>query len=81
MAIPPKRGRFLKPGEENLIASEELEDIPEASVIPEGSGIKQVDHQRESLPTFRWRSHFLYLLEKSRLVIEYFFPIIILEFW
>lgn len=66
MTLAPKRGRFLKPGEEELIASEEIDGAEESSVIPGGSGVKQIDHQRESLPTFRWRSHFLYLLETSR---------------
>ena len=64
--MPPKRSRFLKPGEEDLIASEEIDECPESSVVSYVSSNRHVDQLRQSLPTFKWRSHFLYLLETSR---------------
>lgn len=66
MAIPYKRARFLKPGEEDLIVSEEIDESTEGSVVSNITGIRHIDQQRQSLPTFKWRSHFLYLLETSR---------------
>lgn len=66
MSLQPKRHRFLKPGEEDLIVSEEIDECPEGAVVSNISSIRQVDQQRQSLPTFKWRSHFLYLLETSR---------------
>lgn len=66
MTVPPKRARFLKPGEEDLIASEEIDECPEGAVVANVTGIRHIDQQRQSLPTFKWRSHFLYLLETSR---------------
>ncbi|VDK20381.1 unnamed protein product [Taenia asiatica] len=69
MSLRPKRSRFLKPGEEDLIASEEIDECPEGAVVSNTSNIRQVDQQRQSLPTFKWRSHFLYLLETSRVVV------------
>ncbi|KAM3177691.1 hypothetical protein ACTXT7_004023 [Hymenolepis weldensis] len=69
MAIPYKRARFLKPGEEDLIVSEEVDESSEGSVVSNITGIRHIDQQRQSLPTFKWRSHFLYLLETSRVVV------------
>nr|CDS25244.1 GTP binding protein 10 [Hymenolepis microstoma] len=69
MAIPYKRARFLKPGEEDLIVSEEIDESTEGLVVANITGIRQIDQQRQSLPTFKWRSHFLYLLETSRVVV------------
>ncbi|KAL5103864.1 putative ATP-dependent RNA helicase DHX35 [Taenia crassiceps] len=69
MSLQPKRSRFLKPGEEDLIASEEIDECPEGAVVSHFASTRQVDQQRQSLPTFKWRSHFLYLLETSRVVV------------
>lgn len=69
MALLSKRARFLKPGEEDLIASEEIDENPEGAVVANITGIPQIDQQRQSLPTFKWRSHFLYLLETSRYIV------------
>ncbi|EUB59994.1 putative ATP-dependent RNA helicase DHX35 [Echinococcus granulosus] len=69
MSLLPKRSRFLKPGEEDLIASEEIDECPEGAVVSNVASIRHIDQQRQSLPTFKWRSHFLYLLETSRVVV------------
>uniref|UniRef100_A0A0X3PN94 RNA helicase n=1 Tax=Schistocephalus solidus TaxID=70667 RepID=A0A0X3PN94_SCHSO len=69
MVLPPKRLKFLKPGEENLAYTEEVDEIPDAvdlTALPTGYDF---DRHRENLPTFRWRTQFLYLLETCRVVV------------
>ncbi|VDN12474.1 unnamed protein product [Dibothriocephalus latus] len=52
MALPPKRLKFLKPGEENLAYTEEVDEIPDAVDVTALSAGYDFDRHRENLPTF-----------------------------
>ncbi|KAF8566703.1 hypothetical protein P879_05439, partial [Paragonimus westermani] len=71
--------RFIKPGEEDIISKLISEEVPELNadggmganlVQPHADdSINSVEQQRQHLPIFTWRSHFLYLLEHNRVLI------------
>ncbi|KAF6770990.1 hypothetical protein AHF37_10376 [Paragonimus kellicotti] len=71
--------RFIKPGEESIISKLILEEVPELNAdggmganlvqLHADDSINSVEQQRQHLPIFTWRSHFLYLLEHNRVLI------------